>query len=532
MPLEVYLDPCTVNSRKVLAGLDLMGKPFKLHTMSYFNGDQKAPDFVKNVNPFATMPAARDGELCITESNAILMYAADSDGGSPAYPKDLKVRADINRWLLWEASAWFPTTYVYLVENVVKPLLGSEADQSILEKENPRFEKNASALEQALANHKFIASDEPTIADIAVASCMHLHEAQKLPLQKFPNITRWIANVELLPAWQKTQPAVDSALLPNKAPAAVRNGLNENKELADADNIPAWQKTQSAVDGTILDNQASAQVRASFNYTKDLGDKLTELYFYEADGVNLKDVHEPGDDPHEMAVHNGWKRGANSFHLDREGFSIHDFNTKYPADKWQDEKSVRDVFYPEIVDFLKRETGAKRVLVFDHTIRSRGNAAKKLTQESNTSQRAPVALVHCDYTAESGPTRVKQLLPDEATVLLKSRVAFYNVWKPLNKVEEQPLAMCDIGSSPPEDFFKLHLRYRDRNGENYVMRHSDKHKWWYFPEMTTDKVIVLKTYESDQDRARFVRHSAFKDPTSREDAPYRESVEIRTIAFF
>lgn len=226
----------------------------------------------------------------------------------------------------------------------------------------------------------------------------------------------------------------------------------------------------------------------------------------------------------------GWSR-VKSFSVDKEGFSLHDFKTGY--DKWEDDEGVRANFYPEIVDFLKKTTGAKRVLVFDHTIRTKANATKPLTDQKNTSQRAPVMLVHCDYTSDSGPLRVRQLLKDDAEDLLSRRVAFFNVWKPIrNVVEERPLAMCDITSTKPEDFFKLHLRYSDRNGENYVMRYSPEHKWWYFPKMTPEQVIILKTYESDDSRARFVGHSAFENPTSSPDAPIRESVEIRTIAFF
>lgn len=274
---------------------------------------------------------------------------------------------------------------------------------------------------------------------------------------------------------------------------------------------------------------AKPQVKATFNYTKDVTPKLTELYFYEDEKANH--IHEPGDDTQEMSVWNGWDQ-ADKFSVDKQGFAIDDFTTDFPREKWQDEDLVREKFYPEIVEFLKKTQGAKRVLVFDHTIRTKGNAAKKLTQETNTSQRAPVSLVHCDYTAESGPVRVRQLLAEEAEELLSRRVAFFNVWKPLNKVEENPLAMCDITSSPTDDFFKLYLRYRDRTGENYVMRHNPNHKWYYFPDMTPDKVITLKTYESDPKRAQFVGHSAFNDPTSPEGVPYRESVEIRTIAFF
>jgi hypothetical protein len=194
---------------------------------------------------------------------------------------------------------------------------------------------------------------------------------------------------------------------------------------------------------------------------------------------------------------------------------LHDFTTGFG--KWEDEEATRADFYPEIVEFLKKYVRTKRVLVFDHTIRTKKNEAKKLTQETNTSQRAPVMLVHCDYTAESGPLRV----------------AFINVWKPLNIVEERQLAMCDATTSPLDDFFKLYVRYRERTGENYVMRYSPKHKWWYFPKMSPEQVILLKTFDSETDgRARFVGHSALEDPTSPPDARMRESIEIRTIVFF
>ena len=497
--LQIYLDPCTVNSRKVLAGLALLGTKYDYHFINYFAGEQKSDEYRK-INPCATVPSAKDGDLILTESNSILQYAADLDGGHSAYPKDLKKRADVNRWLLWEASAWFGACYVYLVEFVVKPLLKAEPDQSVIDAHEAKWIQLATILDERLSKSKWLTGDEVSIADIAVAAPMHLHAAQRLPLEQTPHLKRWLANIEELPCWKQTQGAVDKALLPGKAAAADgTNGANGDKS-----------------------------VRASFNYTKDV-EQPTEIYFYESEAA--KNIHEPGDDPHEMSVHDGWHR-ADSFSVDKEGFSLHDFKTAF--DQWDDDAAVTKSFYPEIEAFLKQTQGAKRVLVFDHTIRSKSNAAKKLTQETATSQRAPVMLVHCDYTAESGPLRVEQLMGDDAKDLLSRRVAFFNVWKPIRRVvEENPLAMCDVTSSPPDDFFKLHLRYRNRNGENYVMRHSPQHKWWYFPKMTPEQVVTLKTFDSDTDgRARFVGHSAFTDPTSAPDAPVRESVEIRTITFF
>nr|AIL25481.1 Ure2p9 [Exophiala pisciphila] len=211
--LEVYADPCTVNSRKVLAGLDFIGTKYNFNHIDYFTSQQKSPEYLK-INPNATVPAAVDGDLYITESNAILQYIAD-DAGS-AYPKDAKERCNVNRWLLWESSKWFPSCYIYLVEYVVKPLLKAEPDQSVIDAEAPNWNRLAGILNDQLGKTKFLAGDNVTIADISMAAPMHLHEAQKLPLDKHPNLQKWLGEIEKLPCWQKTQGAVDKALLPGR----------------------------------------------------------------------------------------------------------------------------------------------------------------------------------------------------------------------------------------------------------------------------------------------------------------------------
>ena len=202
--MKIYADPITVNCRKVLAGLDLLGAPFELHHVDYFKGEQKAEPYV-SLNPNASIPAMVDDDLVLWESNAILQYAADKVGNDVAYPRDLKTRADINRWLLWESSSWFPSCYVFLVENCVKPLLGGAPDPAVLDAQAAQFHKLAGILDARLANSPWVAGDAPTIADIALAAPMHLHGWQRLPLGDHPNLQRWMAErVEQLPSWDKT----------------------------------------------------------------------------------------------------------------------------------------------------------------------------------------------------------------------------------------------------------------------------------------------------------------------------------------
>ena len=272
---------------------------------------------------------------------------------------------------------------------------------------------------------------------------------------------------------------------------------------------------------------APINVKSTFNYTRDTGVE-PEIYFYEPPpGTKWR---EAGDDPREMPVFDGWDR-AKSFSLDREGFALREFHS--PFDQWDNDDAIRTTLYNEVEQFVKQAVGAKRVIIFDHTIRAQSNLAQTRSEHS-TSRRAPVMRVHCDYTQNSGPLRVRQLLPKEADEILKRRVAFYNFWKPLRRVvEERPLAMCDVTTSTEGDFITEKLHYRDRDGEIFVMRYSPKHRWWYFPRMTAEHAIMLKTYESETDgRARFVGHSAFIDPNTPPDAPMRESIEIRTMAFF
>lgn len=202
--MKIYADPITVNCRKVLAGLDLMGAEVERVHVDYFKGDHRGDAYCK-LNPNASVPCLEDGDFVLWESNAILGYVADKIGAHAVYPTDLRTRADINRWLLWEASSWFPSCYVYLVEHCVKPLLQAAPDAAIITAQDTVFHKLAGILDARLADRQWIAGVGPTIADIALAAPMHLHAFQRLPLDRHANLRRWLLEgVEKLPCWDRT----------------------------------------------------------------------------------------------------------------------------------------------------------------------------------------------------------------------------------------------------------------------------------------------------------------------------------------
>src|SRR5580692_6323023 len=126
-------------------------------------------------------------------------------------------------------------------------------------------------------------------------------------------------------------------------------------------------------------------------------------------------------------------------------------------------------------------------------------------------------------------------IPAKPTRLLRRRVAIVNLWRPIKSpVLDAPLAVCDARSVTPEDLVASELVYRDRRGETYNLVYNPSQRWFYAPEMRTDEVLLLKCFDSRDDGAvsRFAPHTAFTDPTAPQDAPPRESIELRTFFIF
>jgi hypothetical protein len=227
-----------------------------------------------------------------------------------------------------------------------------------------------------------------------------------------------------------------------------------------------------------------------------------------------------------VVLRNG-RLDADGFELERNGFRFVHHNTKVVD--FFDEDEVRRVYYPEMQALVKAETGAARVEVFDHTLRTADDELRETHKI-----REVVRRVHNDYTEWSGPQRVRTFLPQEADELLHRRFAVIQVWRPIrHPVETWPLAIADAQSISPESLVVTERRYPGRIGQTYAITYDAAHRWYWFPRMRPNEALVFKTYESQkQGRARWTAHTAFDDPTSTPDARPRESIEIRTLAFF
>ena len=262
-------------------------------------------------------------------------------------------------------------------------------------------------------------------------------------------------------------------------------------------------------------DRAAHVVTATLNYVRPGAEKPKRYLYKRPDGLIWTGI----DDPRAVAIADG--RGhAGDYTLDGSGFSL--LRAPSAVADFGDEAAITGTYYPECAEIVRRATGAAHVHVFDHTLRG------------PDLPRDPVMRVHNDYTDKSAIQRIRDLLPDQAEDLLRHRYSFINVWRPIAyPAIDTPLAFCDARSFADDDLVLTDLVYEDRVGEIASVRFRPEHRWIFFSRMAPDEVALIKCYDTARDgRARGSFHSAFVDPTAPADVMPRQSIEIRTIAFF
>jgi len=237
-----------------------------------------------------------------------------------------------------------------------------------------------------------------------------------------------------------------------------------------------------------------------------------------------------------------------------------------------DHQSVVKSYYQQCEKIVSDATGV-RAYAFDHNIRSASGKRSKQRIMGGQQVQGPAKIVHGDYTLYSAPQRLRDLsappkgndtlasiLPAGQSLLAQEKVskalseggrfAIINVWRNIAEepVQTDPLALCDGQTVEPEDLVVFEIHYQDRIGENYFAKFSEKHKFYFYPEMTRDEAMLIKQWDSKGTLAQssgarsdaskqaapctFSFHSAFEDLSVPDDAPDRWSIEVRCIAIY
>jgi len=270
---------------------------------------------------------------------------------------------------------------------------------------------------------------------------------------------------------------------------------------------------------------APGDVQTTLNYySPDPSGEAPYLYYGMSPPPGKAQFNSPKD-PHDAVIHNARGR-EDTFSLDVSGFEF--LRHTSGETEFLHEDAIKTDYYAEIEALLKKHTGAKRVHIFEHTIRRdyKGKVGEDV--------RRPSTRVHVDSTFENGFNSVRLYLGDEAERLLKSRVRIINVWRPIGTpVHHYPLALADWRTvSVENDLVSTRFILPTIEHTYYNVRYNENLKWYYLKEQTPSEVTLIKCFDSCTDgRARLSPHTAFRDAGSPPDAPRRQSIEVRALVF-
>lgn len=203
--MKLYTFPPSPNSVKVLAVIHHLQLPVEIEMVDLTKGESNTPEF-KALNPNGKIPTLVDGDFTIWESQAIMRYLAEKHK-SDLIPSDLQQRAKMDQWLSWHTAHFGPAVGAVVWERVAPRFFeGYQTDEHALSKGLTNLERFAPVLDAHLAGRKFVVGDQPTLADLALASPLIHIEMAQVPVTQYKNLMEWYGRVLALPYFQAALP--------------------------------------------------------------------------------------------------------------------------------------------------------------------------------------------------------------------------------------------------------------------------------------------------------------------------------------
>jgi len=240
-----------------------------------------------------------------------------------------------------------------------------------------------------------------------------------------------------------------------------------------------------------------------------------------------------------------------SLNLDTNGFVLSSHRSA--VTDFYDRDQVDRVYPGEVVEAVKFLTGATRVALQGWMVRTSGDMSRHKRQAVGYTHKGgvqpPAGEAHVDFTPACAERLARSIyrqhFPEGKGYL---RFLASSLWRAFSEPPQDcPLALCDarsvgrdegvpntlfiVDQLPDEATMIGPMPNEDTAMAAAIFHYSPHHRWWYFPNMVRDEVVLLKFHDSDATRALRTPHTAFHDP-SFPGAKTRESIEFRTVAYF
>ena len=187
----------SINVQKVLWCIEELGVPYERIDAGLKFGVVDTPEY-RRMNPNGLVPTIQDDGFVLWESNAIVRYLAAKHGAGTFWPAEPHARADADRWMDWQCTAFTPAqgpAFHGLIRTAPE-----KRDMNAIAQSITKAETFAALLDAHLSDRNFMAGDAFSVADIAVGCAAHRWLNLPITREKRPNIDRWHATLQARPA--------------------------------------------------------------------------------------------------------------------------------------------------------------------------------------------------------------------------------------------------------------------------------------------------------------------------------------------
>ena len=278
---------------------------------------------------------------------------------------------------------------------------------------------------------------------------------------------------------------------------------------------------------------------------KTLDDIRTPIPYLRSDLETLRveftarNLREELFDRREETVRNG-RTADRPPSLGREGFELVRHPCPVVEDRLEelmrdydspDESDAKRAYMDETIALLRRLTGARDVFS------ANSSTIRYSPVLRNPRAMTPAMWAHFDFTAEETQGQLDDVLDATGfTPKPYSRFVLYQGWRALSPPpQDLPLAICDGRTVAPADVVPIEY-HKEVDGRDVIYRScgarfSADHRWWYYPDMRPDEMLLFKGYDSALGEAMKTLHVAIDDPAQDRTVP-RISIESRYFVLF
>ncbi|MEL5250251.1 glutathione S-transferase [Serratia ureilytica] len=190
--ITLYGTPLSGHVHRVALLLRMLALPYAWVEAS---ADVRQSAAFRRLNPFGQIPVLQDGDLTLADSNAILVYLVKRYAPDSHWlPEQPAAASRVQAWLSKAAGEvrYGPAACRLIAQFAVPE--DYQAARAVSDRFLPQ-------MEQHLSERDYLATEHPTIADLACHSYVAVAAEGGISLSPYPAIRRWAARIAVLPGY-------------------------------------------------------------------------------------------------------------------------------------------------------------------------------------------------------------------------------------------------------------------------------------------------------------------------------------------